>query len=442
MDHNPTGDNAATSVSSNTIPTNNSNTENTTIPSELTIKEPLKPDSVNQPTIQLLNERKKELEEKLKVLEENLLKIDETIKIKQAQENANKPKPKGGRKNTPKKSTPATPKSSKAGTTKNPDSAERPKRQRKKSTVLKEAEGSKSELSPSLESCKSVLNAIFRHKFSFPFNVPVDPVALNIPDYFNVIKNPMDFGTVKEKLHGGKYQDIGEFRADCELVFSNACTYNHPGSDVYIMATTIQDLFNKKMKPIEDRERKSKTGISTKQETKTETKSSPSTTRKKPTKPKSSPSSSLASAPVQTADVPMSKSEMRKLSATINSLSYKHVETIIGIIQQSMPNLSSEGEVEIDLHSLDTATLRKLEGFVSSVKKKVKSPEPSIRDIALSSSADVVPSPNLSVEEEIRVEDSSSDDSESSSGSDSSSDSSSGSESESDTESDPEEIVV
>jgi len=32
---------------------------------------------------------------------------------------------------------------------------------------------------------------------SGPFRSPVDPNALGIPDYFDIIKQPMDFGTVK-----------------------------------------------------------------------------------------------------------------------------------------------------------------------------------------------------------------------------------------------------
>lgn len=38
------------------------------------------------------------------------------------------------------------------------------------------------------------------------FNAPVDPVALNIPDYPLIIKKPMDFGTIKRKLEEKVYQ--------------------------------------------------------------------------------------------------------------------------------------------------------------------------------------------------------------------------------------------
>ena len=44
--------------------------------------------------------------------------------------------------------------------------------------------------------CDAVLKKLLKHKNAILFNAPVDPVALKIPTYFNVIKRPMDLGTV------------------------------------------------------------------------------------------------------------------------------------------------------------------------------------------------------------------------------------------------------
>jgi hypothetical protein len=44
---------------------------------------------------------------------------------------------------------------------------------------------------------------------SWPFLTPVDPVALNIPDYPLVITHPMDLGTVLRKLNELEYRRIG-----------------------------------------------------------------------------------------------------------------------------------------------------------------------------------------------------------------------------------------
>ena len=46
------------------------------------------------------------------------------------------------------------------------------------------------------------------------FNDPVDPEALGIPDYFEVIKKPMDLGTCMAKLRRGEYAKASELLKD------------------------------------------------------------------------------------------------------------------------------------------------------------------------------------------------------------------------------------
>jgi hypothetical protein len=58
------------------------------------------------------------------------------------------------------------------------------------------------------------------------FNKPVDPLADGCPDYFEIIKNPMDFGTIKERLDSNFYLFANQFKADVELVFYNCFLYN------------------------------------------------------------------------------------------------------------------------------------------------------------------------------------------------------------------------
>ena len=36
---------------------------------------------------------------------------------------------------------------------------------------------------------------------AWPFLQPVDPEMLNIPDYFDIIENPMDLSSVTARLH-------------------------------------------------------------------------------------------------------------------------------------------------------------------------------------------------------------------------------------------------
>ena len=44
------------------------------------------------------------------------------------------------------------------------------------------------------------------------FSEPVDPVTLGIPDYFDVIKHPMDLGTVKAQLSSGEIDTPEKFK--------------------------------------------------------------------------------------------------------------------------------------------------------------------------------------------------------------------------------------
>lgn len=102
-----------------------------------------------------------------------------------------------------------------------------------------------------MKQCEGLLKRLMSHQFGWVFNTPVDVVKLNIPDYFTVIKHPMDLGTVKGKIASGEYSSPLDFAADVRLTFSNAMTYNPPGNDVHVMAETLSKYFEMRWKPIE-----------------------------------------------------------------------------------------------------------------------------------------------------------------------------------------------
>lgn len=54
----------------------------------------------------------------------------------------------------------------------------------------------------------------------------MDPVALNIPHYPNVIKHPMDFTTIRTKLSYNAYDSEADFNADMNLIFDNCILFN------------------------------------------------------------------------------------------------------------------------------------------------------------------------------------------------------------------------
>ena len=71
-----------------------------------------------------------------------------------------------------------------------------------------------------------------RNPKAYIFQNPVDYVGLRIPDYPSIVKNPMDFSTIKTKLKEHKYQGIQDFMDDMELVFYNCKLYNGVESEV------------------------------------------------------------------------------------------------------------------------------------------------------------------------------------------------------------------
>ena len=99
-----------------------------------------------------------------------------------------------------------------------------------------------------LKFCESVLTEIMKPKYqpvTYPFVVPVDPVALNIPSYLKIIKKPMDFGTIEKNFKNGVYQSAKDFHADCMLVFQNCYKFNPEGDAVNAMGHEMESLFNK-----------------------------------------------------------------------------------------------------------------------------------------------------------------------------------------------------
>lgn len=76
------------------------------------------------------------------------------------------------------------------------------------------------------------------------FTHPVDPVALNIPTYFQIIKKPMDLGTVRQKLDGGMYEKAKDFEEDVRLIFKNCFKFNPEGDYVYSRGQELEKLFN------------------------------------------------------------------------------------------------------------------------------------------------------------------------------------------------------
>uniref|UniRef100_A0A4W3HJN9 Bromodomain testis-specific protein n=1 Tax=Callorhinchus milii TaxID=7868 RepID=A0A4W3HJN9_CALMI len=101
---------------------------------------------------------------------------------------------------------------------------------------------------------KVVVKALWKHHFAWPFQQPVDAVKLNLPDYYQIIKKPMDLGTIKKRLENHYYWKSMECTEDLKTMFTNCYVYNRPGDDIVIMAQTLEKLFLQKLAQMPQKE--------------------------------------------------------------------------------------------------------------------------------------------------------------------------------------------
>eukprot|EP00899_Mesostigma_viride_P027747 jgi/Mesvir1/8157/Mv12467-RA.1 len=93
---------------------------------------------------------------------------------------------------------------------------------------------------------QEVVRSLMNLKEGKWFSRPVDPATDCAPDYFKVIKKPMDLGTVIARLDRNDYGTVDDVREDVVLVFRNAQLYNPQGHFLHVVAKDFERQFEKK----------------------------------------------------------------------------------------------------------------------------------------------------------------------------------------------------
>lgn len=93
------------------------------------------------------------------------------------------------------------------------------------------------------KSCLDLLVELIRHPSSWPFLVPVN--KKDAPDYHQVIKRPMDLGTIRTKLNNMSYRSNNDFVLDVYLVLQNCELFNPKSSPEYKAARTLGKVVEK-----------------------------------------------------------------------------------------------------------------------------------------------------------------------------------------------------
>ena len=87
-----------------------------------------------------------------------------------------------------------------------------------------------------------VLSKIKQHSKAWPF---LKAVSKNeAPNYYEIIKQPMDLLLLEQNVNASKYPDLAHFEHDLRLIFSNCRIYNPPESVYYKSAQELENYVN------------------------------------------------------------------------------------------------------------------------------------------------------------------------------------------------------
>uniref|UniRef100_A0A669PK16 Bromodomain adjacent to zinc finger domain protein 2B n=1 Tax=Phasianus colchicus TaxID=9054 RepID=A0A669PK16_PHACC len=98
--------------------------------------------------------------------------------------------------------------------------------------------------SKDLAICSMILSELETHEDAWPFLLPVNLKL--VPGYKKVIKKPMDFSTIRDKLTSGQYPNVEAFSLDVRLVFDNCETFNEDDSDIGRAGHNMRKYFERK----------------------------------------------------------------------------------------------------------------------------------------------------------------------------------------------------
>jgi len=91
----------------------------------------------------------------------------------------------------------------------------------------------------------TIVQSLLDNNDSFEFRQPVDVEGLGLNDYLDIVKTPMDLGTVKKNLKANKYKFVEDCLTDIFMVWDNCKIYNAQGSWIWKLADKLEKLTKK-----------------------------------------------------------------------------------------------------------------------------------------------------------------------------------------------------
>ncbi|XP_061191322.1 nucleosome-remodeling factor subunit BPTF-like isoform X2 [Saccostrea echinata] len=101
------------------------------------------------------------------------------------------------------------------------------------------------------ENVRRLVKSMQSHKMAWPFLEPVD--RIEVPDYYAVIKDPMDLQTLEKNVMERKYLRLCDFVKDVTKVFDNCRLYNPADTPFYQCAEVLETFFVQRLKSLKER---------------------------------------------------------------------------------------------------------------------------------------------------------------------------------------------
>ncbi|KAI8585824.1 Bromodomain-containing protein, partial [Geranomyces variabilis] len=275
-----------------------------------------------------------------------------------------------------------------------------------------------------LKACGQMLSELCKHASAWPFKTPVDPVLVGAPDYFDVVKRPMDLSTVERKLASHQYSEVQDFADDVQLMLNNCFLYNPPTNTVHQLGKSLEGYFSLQLNKASAHVRDADLAASSDEEMDQQISTLATclqtinqqlallTDKKKPKRKRSSITApTLPVTPVvkrrksksqivrsPSPEAPMAAASagraaaksrgtaaLKKVSATktisfeqknelsfmISNLDEYHMSGVVEIIRSGLPHLrDTQEEIELDIDTIDGPTLCTLWDYVKKASRK------------------------------------------------------------------------
>jgi hypothetical protein len=98
------------------------------------------------------------------------------------------------------------------------------------------------------EACIEIMHNIMKRPCSVIFLEPVNPLRDGAPNYLNVIKKPVDLGTIRQHLIEDRYSSVTSWSRDMGLVWTNCERFNGRETGPSLLAAEVRRNFEKEYK--------------------------------------------------------------------------------------------------------------------------------------------------------------------------------------------------